>query len=171
MLAVAEQYQNCGLGFALKQTQRVDALRCGIRLMRWTFDPLMSKNAFFNLHRLGATARLYVHDFYGQLGSSLQGGLPTDRLLAEWPLESPRVLSAAAAGSTDDRLNGPTVVERITLSPSIAAMKAKGRLAEAEAEQAALRRKLTEAFARGLSAVDFVPSPGGGGDYLLAAET
>ena len=59
--------------------------------MEWTFDPLEIKNAFLNIHRLGAIAREYRVDFYGVSSSRLQGGLPTDRLLAEWELDSPRV--------------------------------------------------------------------------------
>ncbi len=82
MLAVAPAHRDRGLGFALKQWQREDALRRGITLMRWTFDPLVAKNAFFNLERLGAGAREYLPNFYGR-----RGALPTDRLLAEWRLD------------------------------------------------------------------------------------
>ena len=59
--------------------------------MEWTFDPLEIKNAFLNIHRLGAVVREYRVNFYGVSSSRLQGGLPTDRLLAEWRLDSPRV--------------------------------------------------------------------------------
>ena len=71
--------------------QRREALSRGIRHMEWTFDPLEIKNAFLNIHRLGAISREYRVDFYGVSSSRLQGGLPTDRLLAEWELDSPRV--------------------------------------------------------------------------------
>ncbi len=59
--------------------------------MEWTFDPLEIKNAHLNIARLGAIARRYKRDFYGPSTSPLQGGLPTDRLVAEWWLRSPRV--------------------------------------------------------------------------------
>ena len=91
MLAVKEGYRNHGLGTQLKLEQRREALSRGIRLMEWTFDPLEIKNAFLNIHRLGAVVREYRVNFYGLSSSRLQGGLPTDRLLAEWRLDSSRV--------------------------------------------------------------------------------
>ena len=80
-----------GLGVQLKLEQRDEALSRGIRHMEWTFDPLEIKNAFLNIHKLGAIVCCYRVDFYGVSSSRLQGGLPTDRLLAEWQLDSPRV--------------------------------------------------------------------------------
>ena len=91
MLAVREAYRNQGLGTQLKLEQRREALERGIRYMEWTFDPLEIKNAFLNIHRLGAMVSRYFVDFYGVSSSRLQAGLPTDRLLAEWRLDSPRV--------------------------------------------------------------------------------
>jgi len=91
MLAVLESHRNRGLGAQLKWEQRREALSRGIRHMEWTFDPLEIKNAFLNIHRLGAICREYRVNFYGVSSSRLQGGLPTDRLLAEWELDSPRV--------------------------------------------------------------------------------
>ena len=57
--------------------------------MEWTFDPLEIKNAYLNIHKLGAIVRSYRVNFYGVSSSRLQGGLPTDRLVAEWHLDSP----------------------------------------------------------------------------------
>jgi predicted GNAT superfamily acetyltransferase len=91
MLAVLPEYRNAGLGRRLKLAQRDDALARGIELMEWTFDPLEIKNAHLNIARLGAIARRYRRDFYGPSTSPLQGGLPTDRLVAEWWLRSTRV--------------------------------------------------------------------------------
>ncbi len=91
MLAVRDAYRNRGLGAQLKLEQRREALSRGIRLMEWTFDPLEIKNAYLNIHRLGSIVRRYRVDFYGVSSSRLQGGLPTDRLVAEWNLDSPRV--------------------------------------------------------------------------------
>src|SRR5208283_2845621 len=91
MLAVGESHRNRGIGTQLKWEQRREALARGVRRMEWTFDPLEIKNAFLNIHRLGAVAREYRVDFYGVSSSRLQGGLPTDRLLAVWELDSPRV--------------------------------------------------------------------------------
>ena len=102
MLAVREAYRNRGLGAQLKLEQRREALSRGIRHMEWTFDPLEIKNAFLNIHRLGAIARSYRVDFYGVSSSRLQGGLPTDRLLAEWELDSPRVQAILAGRPAAD---------------------------------------------------------------------
>lgn len=98
MLAVRESFRNTGLGKKLKLAQRSDALERGIRLIEWTFDPLEIKNAWLNIERLGAIARRYNPNQYGMSSSPLQGGLPTDRLVAEWWLDSERV-SSVLAGS------------------------------------------------------------------------
>ncbi len=84
MLAVRQQYRNGGLGRRMKLYQREDALARGIELMEWTFDPLEIKNAYLNIEKLGAIARRYSVNQYGITSSPLQGGLPSDRLVAEW---------------------------------------------------------------------------------------
>lgn len=161
MVAVAGVYQNEGLGFAMKMAQRAEALSRGIRRMRWTFDPTMARNAYFNLQRLGATVHVYVPNFYGLVGSRLQAGLPTDRLLAHWELDGPRVQQAV-----ERRLPREEPVARIALSPQIAARKAVGDTAGAVEAQALLRAALVAAFARGLEICGFA-ADGEGGEYLL----
>jgi predicted GNAT superfamily acetyltransferase len=96
MTGVREEYRNRGIGRMLKIFQREDALMRGIRIIRWTFDPLEFRNAYFNLNRLGAICREYLPNFYGLTTSPLHRGLATDRLVAEWQLESPRVVAALA---------------------------------------------------------------------------
>ena len=91
MLGVKSGYRNSGLGRRIKLFQRDDALAHGYELMEWTFDPLEIKNSYFNLERLGAIARRYNINQYGITSSPLQGFLPTDRLVAEWWLNSKRV--------------------------------------------------------------------------------
>lgn len=91
MTAVLENYRDRGIGRRLKLFQRDDALQRGIRLVEWTFDPLEVKNAYLNFNRLGAIARRYLPNCYGVTTSPLHGGMPTDRLIAEWWLDSPRV--------------------------------------------------------------------------------
>jgi predicted GNAT superfamily acetyltransferase len=91
MTAVLPEYQGKGIGRRLKLRQRADALDRGIELVEWTFDPLEFRNAHFNLERLGVIVRRYVRNQYGVTSSPLHGGLPTDRLVAEWWLASPRV--------------------------------------------------------------------------------
>jgi predicted GNAT superfamily acetyltransferase len=94
MLGVLPEYRNTGLGRKMKLKQREFALAEGIDLIEWTFDPLEIKNAFFNIERLGAIVRRYVHNQYGKTSSHLHGGLPTDRLIAEWWIRSSRVEAA-----------------------------------------------------------------------------
>mgnify|MGYP000872388883 CR=1 FL=1 len=96
MAGVNPRYQNAGIGRKLKLAQRDDALARGIQLIEWTFDPLKLRNAYFNLVRLGAIVRTYLPDVYGLTSSHLDGGRPTDRLLAEWWIGSPRVESILA---------------------------------------------------------------------------
>jgi predicted GNAT superfamily acetyltransferase len=92
LVAVHPEYQNRGVGRQLKLAQRTDALARGIDLIEWTFDPLQVRNAYFNIVRLGAVVRTYIPNLYGNTSSPLHGGLPTDRLVAEWRLRSPRVV-------------------------------------------------------------------------------
>src|ERR1700724_2246737 len=98
MLAVRKDHRNAGLGRRLKLMQREDALARGIELIEWTFDPLEIKNAYLNIEKLGAIARRYNINQYGITSSPLQGGLPSDRLIAEWWLKSKRVETLLATG-------------------------------------------------------------------------
>ena len=94
MTGVVESYRNRGVGRMLKLFQREEALGRGIRRIEWTFDPLETRNAHFNFNRLGAFARKLIANFYGVTTSPLHRGLPTDRLLVEWELDSRRVVAA-----------------------------------------------------------------------------
>ncbi len=101
MAGVLPAYQNCGIGRKLKLAQRDEAMARGIALIEWTFDPLKLRNAYFNLVRLGAVVRKYLPDVYGNVSSHLDAGRPTDRLLAEWWIESARV-QKILAGQADE---------------------------------------------------------------------
>ena len=94
MTGVVAGYRDRGVGRMLKLFQRDEALSRDIRLIEWTFDPLEMRNAHFNLNRLGAVARRYLPNLYGITTSPLHRGLATDRLVAEWYLDSPRVMAA-----------------------------------------------------------------------------
>jgi predicted GNAT superfamily acetyltransferase len=85
-----------GVGRALKWHQRAWALERDIPRVRWTFDPLVRRNAVFNLLLLGARAVEYAEDVYGRLRDSRNAGSPTDRLVTDWELTAPRVEAAAA---------------------------------------------------------------------------
>src|SRR5271155_3503973 len=93
MAGVRDGYRNQGLGRKLKLFQREEALGRGITLIEWTFDPLEVRNAHFNLNRLGSVCRKYLPNLYGVTTSPLHRGLRTDRLVAEWDLESPSVIA------------------------------------------------------------------------------
>jgi predicted GNAT superfamily acetyltransferase len=94
-LGVLPEFRGTGIGIALKEAQRSDALRQGYELVTWTFDPLEARNAYINLHRLGCIARLYDRDHYGLMEDELNRGLPSDRFEAEWWLRRPKPSSAA----------------------------------------------------------------------------
>jgi predicted GNAT superfamily acetyltransferase len=94
MTGVHADYRDRGVGRMLKLFQREEALMRDIRLIVWTFDPLEMRNAHFNFNRLGAIAREYHPNLYGVTTSPLHRGLPTDRLVAEWRLDSARVIAA-----------------------------------------------------------------------------
>ena len=91
MTAVKREFQGRGYGFLLKKAQRQAALDMGYGIMEWNFDPIESLNAFFNFHRLGIISREYERNIYGEGDSGLHRGLPTDRLIASWKLNSDRV--------------------------------------------------------------------------------
>jgi chorismate synthase len=107
MLAVLPEYQKHGLGIRLKWAQREEALVRGVSLVTWTFDPLQARNAHLNLRRLGATASEFRENFYGITSSSIHHGLPTDRLVGQWELESERVKALSAAGDQPPTVAAP----------------------------------------------------------------
>lgn len=84
------------VGFALKVHQRAWALRRGVSTVAWTFDPLVRRNAYFNLVKLAAVPHEYLVNFYGVMQDEINGGDDSDRLLVHWPLGDPRVAAACA---------------------------------------------------------------------------
>jgi predicted GNAT superfamily acetyltransferase len=164
MLAVRASYRDRGLGRRLKLAQRDDALKKGFSLIEWTFDPLEIKNAHLNLVRLGAIARRYSLNHYGFSSSPLQGGLPTDRLIAEWWIKSRRV---------NDLLekNRPpqfSVEKKITVPAQVYAWKASDadRPKAAEVQQRN-REQFLDAFAHDLAALGYERDAAGNGTFLL----
>jgi predicted GNAT superfamily acetyltransferase len=107
------------VGWALKLHQRAWALERGIGTVTWTFDPLVRRNAWFNLHKLGAVGVEYLVDFYGPMSDGINAGVPTDRLYASWDLESVPVVHAVlqAAGPPDPQ--GPVVLEDVDGLPVV----------------------------------------------------
>lgn len=161
MLGVLPRYHNAGIGRRLKLTQREEALSRGITLMEWTFDPLEVKNAFFNVERLGCIIRRYSLNQYGVTASPLHGGLPTDRCIAEWHLDSPRVQSVLAG----ERLPHNPDAERVAFPAEIAKIRAEDPRCAREIQRAN-GDKFLDAFARGLAVTGFDRSDTHG-TYLL----
>ena len=122
MLAVRTDCRGRGLGIRLKSYQRDMVLENGIRRMYWTFDPLESQNAYINLARLGIVAREYVENMYGQTDSPLHRGIGTDRFVALWQLDAPRVerrLAEEESPAPIEELAGvPRVLDCTPASPS-----------------------------------------------------
>ena len=164
MLAVRQQYRNGGLGRRMKLYQREDALARGFELMEWTFDPLEIKNAYLNIEKLGAIARRYNVNQYGITSSPLQGGLPTDRLVAEWWMKSKRVeavLAEAPRAKFECRA-------RIDVPAEIYAWKAEAATRpQALAVQTSNRERFNRAFAEGLSVLGYERDGHGNGRFLL----
>lgn len=105
---VAARMRGRDVGYALKLHQRAWALRHGVASVSWTFDPLVRRNAWFNLGKLAATPLEYLADFYGPMNDGINGADATDRLLVGWPLDAPEVAAAcsgeaapAAPGAAD----------------------------------------------------------------------
>jgi len=151
-LGVLREHENRGLGRALKTAQRREALRKGIDLIEWTFDPLRAKNAFLNIVRLGAIARSYQPDYYGEVRSRFQRGLPSDRLIAEWRLTSTRVKRAMAGKLPRSSKTAPAATLEI---PADIDRLRQSNPAEARRRQLSVRKQLQEFFAQKLAITGF----------------
>lgn len=195
MLGVAPDARDAGLGIRLKLAQREEALRSGIELIEWTFDPLQAQNAHLNFGRLGVIVEEYEQNIYGESSSPLHRGTPTDRFVAEWRLTSPHVERRLAAGLTS-LLRDSAVMTAVLVNPSVESAgglapgaptldSRAGRLLVeiptgfgdllvrdpdlAREWRMTTRAIFTAYFARGYRVVDFFLSrENGRGQYLLA---
>jgi len=91
MLGVLPELRDAGIGFALKRAQWQMVRRQGIDRITWTFDPLLSRNAYLNIARLGAVCNTYLRELYGTMQDGLNSGLPSDRFQVDWWIRSQRV--------------------------------------------------------------------------------
>ncbi|MFL6335489.1 MAG: GNAT family N-acetyltransferase [Pyrinomonadaceae bacterium] len=161
MMAVAKDYQNRGVGARLKWAQRARVLSEGRRFIRWTWDPAQSRNAHFNLNRLGVVVRRYAENYYGTDYSTVTGkfgeplGLDSDRLVAEWELASPRV-EALARGETPEPLGEPEAAVNI---PANWGTLVRADPAAARAELLRVRAEFQAAIAAGLVCAGFERDP------------
>jgi predicted GNAT superfamily acetyltransferase len=165
MLAVRKDFRNAGLGRRIKLFQREQAIARGFELIEWTFDPLEIKNAYLNIEKLGAIARRYTINQYGITSSPLQGGLPTDRLIAEWWVKSKRVESLLSKGAIPEI----SAVTTISVPAAIYEWKASpGTRARAKQVQERNREQFLKAFAGALAVVGYERDKLGDGKFLLA---
>jgi predicted GNAT superfamily acetyltransferase len=164
MLAVRKKYRDRGLGRRIKLHQREDAVARGFELMEWTFDPLEIKNAYLNIERLGVITRRYNVNQYGITSSPLQGGLPTDRLVAEWWMKSKRV-DAVLAGAPRLKFE---CREQIDVPAEIYTWKgASSTRPQALAVQESNRTRFSHAFTHGLSVLGYECDELENGRFLL----
>jgi predicted GNAT superfamily acetyltransferase len=157
MMAVARAYQNKGVGAQLKWAQRARALDEGRKFIRWTWDPMQARNAHFNLNRLGVTVSSYGENFYGTDYITMPHEtkedvhLDSDRLFAEWQLDSKRV-TALAEGRDPEPRGAPAVT--IEIPPDWPALISQDAAA-ARREQLRVRAEFQQAFAAGLICAGF----------------
>jgi predicted GNAT superfamily acetyltransferase len=164
MLAVRKEQRNSGLGRLLKLLQREDALARGIELIEWTFDPLEIKNSYLNIEKLGAISRRYNINQYGITSSPLQGGLPSDRLIAEWWLKSRRVEALLATGKNPafSQQAAIDVPAQIYVWKAMVATRGK-----AQQVQERNREQFLRAFGDGLTVLGYERDSADNGKFLL----
>lgn len=152
MAGVRSEYQSLGVGAQLKWAQRERALAAGVRYIKWTFEPVKARNAYFNLEKLGAMVRDYQVNFYGtDYGAAEPQGFASDRLFAEWHLEAANVVRLAKGEELDPP--GEAVAE-VSIMPDWSAAVADDP-SLAATEQLRIRAELRKAFDNGLIARRF----------------
>jgi predicted GNAT superfamily acetyltransferase len=166
MTGVLAEYRDRGVGRMLKLFQREDALGRGIRLIQWTFDPFELRNAHFNLNRLGVICREYLPNLYGVTSSPLHRGLPTDRLLAEWRLDSARVMAAIQEVASGEWRVASGPHAGIVLPAELEQWKRTGSV-ELGRLQERVRGEFLGWFAKGYAALG-IRKTEAGTEYLLA---
>ncbi len=164
MLAVRKEHRNSGLGRRLKLLQREDALARGMELIEWTFDPLEIKNAYLNIEKLGAISRRYNINQYGVTSSPLQGGLPSDRLIAEWWLKSKRVERLLSTGKNPPFSQQAAIEVPAQIYEWKAEAETRGK---AEQVQARNREHFLRAFDSGLAVLGYERDSEKNGKFLL----
>lgn len=194
MLAVRPPYRHTGLAVKLKEAQRDHCLDQGIDTIAWTMDPLEARNARFNFAKLGAFARTYHRDFYGEMPDRLNEGLPSDRLYVEWRIATdradrrlrgidpvaaledaeregvPYLLRADREGPAEPAPPGAESHLLVEIPGDFQAVKARDRDL-ALAWRRAVREAIDPAFAAGYAAVEFLRSADGArGAYLLVKQ-
>ena len=188
MVGVVAEHQGANIGFALKQHQRAWALGQDMTRITWTFDPLLVRNAYFNVMKLGARLTRYYVDFYGRLTDDINAGDETDRCLVTWWLTEDRAVHASAGevppcdrdallasgavevlgpdptGAPQLAVDGPAAV-RLVRVPADAVDVRRADPGRSREWRHALRRVLLDAFAAGME----VTAVSRDGSYVLSA--
>ncbi len=151
MMAVSAEFQSYGIGTQLKWAQREKALIENVKFIKWTFQPVQARNAFFNLEKLGAIIREYKPNFYGTdySTSNVQGekiGLDSDRLFAEWNLESEKVKKLAKG----EKFVEPGDIKQTIKIPNDWNVLLKSDAKFAKGEQTRIKNEFQKAFVTGL---------------------
>lgn len=149
MTGIRPEYQSHGIGARLKWAQRQRALAEGVKYVKWTFEPVKARNAYFNLEKLGAVVGEYQENFYGTdyaTAPEFRIGLASDRLFAEWHLESDKVV-ALADGAVFREPEPPTANIQI-MNDWLSLVAADPE--KARAEQLRIREEFQAAFGFGL---------------------
>src|SRR5947207_1761826 len=164
MLAVRKDHRNSGLGRQLKMMQREEALARGIELIEWTFDPLEIKNAYLNIEKLGAIVRRYNINQYGITSSPLQGGLPSDRLIAEWWLRSKRVEALLSTGKNPSIVSESSIEVPAQIYEWKAALETRSKAQHVQEQN---REQFLRAFSHGQAVLGYERNSQGDGKFLL----
>lgn len=151
MTAVSAEFQNLHVGTRLKWAQRARALRENVNFIKWTFQPIQARNAFFNLERLGAIIKTYAPNFYGTDYSTARSetgkiGLDSDRLFCEWRLESEKVRTLEKGEEFEE----PGKAVKAVAIPNDWNALVKENPERAVAEQARIKAEFQSAFAENL---------------------
>ena len=160
MSAVLPQHRDLGLGALMKRHQFAWARERDIPFITWTFDPLVRKNAGFNISKLGVEIATYYPDFYGSMDDLVNAGDASDRLMAKWHVSAdtppaPRVFSDLPPGAIS-----------ISIPEDVIAMRARSSK-EAMDERLRVRKQFLEALENGYKVIGFSNADG----YILAKET
>jgi len=147
ILGVVPGIEARGLGFALKQHQRRWCLERSVGAVEWTFDPLVRRNAYFNLTKLGAEADRYLVDFYGTMNDGINAGDESDRILIRWELRSEKASQAAEGRQAEPAVDeGADRILSVGANEAPVAQDLKGTTALLQVPEdiVALRRRAPE---------------------------
>ena len=163
ILGVLPDTETRGVGFSLKQHQRTWCMDRGVTSIEWTFDPLVRRNAYFNLVKLGADAVEYLVDFYGPMDDGINTGDESDRVLVRWNLHSEKAAFAAAGSPLDLRPGAGALLVPVP-EDIVATRRDDPELARRWRHR--LREDLGGAMSRGYRVTGFT----GGFEYVLSPD-